>query len=624
MSNLIANELRNLDKEADPDHDLLWLYGSLHPDSLPLLFSRLSACPTLKNREPHAVMLLGRQDGELRTLGYRYWKSVSFTQLNSLFLEDHGRQRLDATYENLARHCGRKNCTVLLHNSLAPHIADDEVPARLTALLDLPPTLAGDWDQPAFPLSGPGLDMAHAVFNFPFSFREKSVWDRNAFYRILCRVEYEEGYEPVTFLPHAHAHTLLETCAPGNSRLAEILGKETLFASPHSLEGLPDAPSSLPEMSPGQCRAFVKALSPEWRQALLRHFRDLPRPLHSTERILAVELEARRKCVSVHSPFAWPRPVPSIVVLTLCRNQAPFIKQCMESVTEQRCKLPFEHIIVDDNSDDDSASIIDNYASRHAHVRPVYLSAQSAHGENVRSLFSLCQSTYAAICDGDDYFTDPLKLQTQADFLDAHKDCGLCFHVVRVTYENQPERERLYPPVEELPRGIRPFYYLSDLIKCNLIQTNSVMYRWRFKSGLPDWFRADLMPGDWYWHLLHAETGKIGFINKIMSVYRRHEKGVYYLSEIDRLKHRATVGLKEIEVYDVINKHFNRKYESILLDLVNGVFADCLLYDTRRAEKESAEPVLNKLCDAYPDFARHFLASLKVVSNSAHSQQTIR
>jgi hypothetical protein len=90
------------------------------------------------------------------------------------------------------------------------------------------------------------------------------------------------------------------------------------------------------------------------------------------------------------------------------------------------------------------------------------------------------RSPYVAICDGDDYFTDPLKLQLQADFLDAHKDCGLCFHVVRVVYEDFPEREHLYPPVEQLPRGIRTFYYLSDLIKRNLIQTNSAMYRWRF------------------------------------------------------------------------------------------------------------------------------------------------
>jgi hypothetical protein len=95
-----------------------------------------------------------------------------------------------------------------------------------------------------------------------------------------------------------------------------------------------------------------------------------------------------------------------------------------------------------------------------------------------------------------------------------------------------------------------------------------------------------------------------------MSVYHRHKKGVYYLSGIDQIKHRGRVGLQEIEFYDVINRHFNRKYESILLDMADRVFMDCLLYDMKQAE-EGLEPVLDKLCGAHPYFARHFLDTMK-------------
>ena len=66
--------------------------------------------------------------------------------------------------------------------------------------------------------------------------------------------------------------------------------------------------------------------------------------------------------------------------------------------------------------------------------------------------------------------------------------------------------------------------------------------------------------------------------------------------------------------FNVINKHFGRKYESILLDLINGVFAECLTYDTQRAEKDGVDPILPKLVEIYPNYARHFLNSLKVVS----------
>ena len=304
-------------------------------------------------------------------------------------------------------------------------------------------------------------------------------------------------------------------------------------------------------------------------------------------------------------------PQPRVSVLTLSYNHAAYIGECIESVIAQQTSFPIQHIIADDGSDDGTQDIILSYAAKYPHIVPMFQKNRSRGTRNIYAMFDMARTEYVALCDGDDYFTDPSKLQSQVDLLDAHPDYALCFHMVRVVYEDGSRPERLYPPEDILPRGIRPFYYLVDLIRNNFIQTNAVMYRWRFQNGLPDWFRPDIAPADRYWHLLHAEMGKAGFINKVMSVYRRHKKGVFYLSEIDALKHRASVGRREIEVWDVINKHFNRKYESIILDMINHIFADCLLYDTRQAEEGiTEEPVLNKLADKYPDFARHFLASL--------------
>jgi glycosyltransferase involved in cell wall biosynthesis len=307
------------------------------------------------------------------------------------------------------------------------------------------------------------------------------------------------------------------------------------------------------------------------------------------------------------APFIRSRAAPKLSVLTLTYNHASFIDECIESVLAQQVDFPMQHIIADDGSDDGTQDIILEYAAKYPHIVPVFQKTRSYGRRNVQALFDMCRTEYAAICDGDDYFTDPLKLQTQVNFLDKYKDCALCFHVVRVMYEDFPEREDLYPPVEGLPRGIRPFYYLSDIIKHNLMQTNSAMYRWRFKNGLPDWFRSDLCPGDWYWHILHAETGKIGFINKTMSVYRRHPQGLYYLSTTDRLKHRYNVGMNELKTYDAVNRHFDGKFQIILSDLANGVIADWLLY----SETEDIAPLIDEAVERYPDFAKYFLAHIR-------------
>lgn len=305
----------------------------------------------------------------------------------------------------------------------------------------------------------------------------------------------------------------------------------------------------------------------------------------------------------------WPPPPATVAVLTLTCNQKNMIDRAIESVMAQKTNFSIEHIIVDDGSTDGAQDIIAAYADNYSHIKPVFLSQKSYGGANVAALFSRCRSPYVALCDGDDYFTDPNKLQTQVDFMEAHPECGLCFHPVKVVYEDGSGRERIYPPLGEMPRGVREFYYLADLMRVNFIQTNSVMYRWRFTEGLPDWFVPDLVPGDWYWHLLHAEMGKIGFINKIMSVYRRHRASLFYASEISPKANRLRHGLSELRSYDVINKHFKGRYAKVLQPLANNVFANFLEHYMETDDNA----LLTTASERFPELAKDFFAEVKVV-----------
>ena len=294
-------------------------------------------------------------------------------------------------------------------------------------------------------------------------------------------------------------------------------------------------------------------------------------------------------------------------MLTLAYNQAAYIGDAIESVLAQRTNFPVEHIIVDHGSTDGTREIIANYANKHASIWPVLLAHRDGKGANVRALFSRCRSKYVALCDGDDYFTDPCKLQKQVDFLEAHPECGLCFHPVDVLYEDGSP-SRVYPPEELLPGGIRKFYTIKDLLFANLIQTNSVVYRWRFTEGLPDWFDATLVPGDWYWHLLHAETGLIGYLREQMAVYRRHATSLYATAEGDHVTHRGVHGLNELRAYGVVNRHFHGRYYTDLQRLATGVFADFLQIFIRTGD----DALLQQACSLCPDFARDFLAQVRI------------
>ena len=420
----------------------------------------------------------------------------------------------------------------------------------------------------------------------------------------------ESGYigSPHSLMGPTLRAEILKSFAATNATAAEMLGLPRLFPDP---EPEPDW-EPWTGLTPYIAYTVAERMDADFVRQLIEPFEKLP--MHYKTRDQRIVHQALRDALGQPSATPLIRPhrqEPKLSVLTATYNHADYIAECIESVLAQQTDFPFQHIIADDGSNDGTQGIILNYAAKYPHIVPVFQKKRSFGAGNLRALFDMARTEYVAICEGDDYFTDPTKLQTQVDFLKANPYCALCFHVVRVTHEGDPESDHLYPLAGSMPGGVRPFYYLTDLIRKNFFQTNSVMYRWRFKNGLPDWFRTDLMPGDLYWHLLHAETGKIGFIDKAMGVYRRHKKGVYYLAAVDKLKHRAKTGMKEIEVFDVINRHFNRVYEPILLDATDNIFADCAVYDETRAKQEGMEPVFTKMCEKYPEMAWHFLQSMK-------------
>ncbi|WP_206214283.1 glycosyltransferase [Desulfovibrio sp. ZJ369] len=365
---------------------------------------------------------------------------------------------------------------------------------------------------------------------------------------------------------------------------------------------VPDYASITPQIA-GE---FARHLDTTEKKAVIRH-------LYREQQIPADVKKTLLEALSPGAPeyvFCKSASKPKISVLTLSHNHVRYIAQNIESVIAQKTDATLEHIILDDASDDGTQAVIESYASRYPHIRPIYLRKRAGHGENVRELFAACNSEYAALCDGDDYFSDANKLHKQMEFLDQYKECALCFHRVDVLYEDGSP-SRAYPPEDMLPRGLRPFYHIQDLLQGNFIQTNSVMYRWRFREGLPEWFDPTLIPGDWYWHLLHAETGLIGYMRDHMAVYRRHETSMYASADINHVFHRKLWGLNELRTYAALDEHFNGNYHADLQKLANGVFADFL-----RVYLESGDDsLLQQGCQTFPMFGRDFLAALKIGKN---------
>ncbi len=221
--------------------------------------------------------------------------------------------------------------------------------------------------------------------------------------------------------------------------------------------------------------------------------------------------------------------MPLVTIICPAFMHEKFIGQALESFVKQRTKFKFQVLACDDKSTDKTSEIIDEYGAKYPDIiKPIY---KEEKGGNWQNLLSLINTKYAVINDGDDYFTNPYKLQKQVNFLEENPDFSICFHTVKVIDEDKPDYLHHYPDPES--RFNKTVLDINDLLRKNFIQTNSCMYRWRYNDGknilddIPRGKGKGISPYDHWIHLLHAEVGKIGFMPDIMSVYRLHSGGIW-------------------------------------------------------------------------------------------------
>lgn len=110
-------------------------------------------------------------------------------------------------------------------------------------------------------------------------------------------------------------------------------------------------------------------------------------------------------------------------------NHEPFLRQCLDGIVMQKTNFKFEAIVHDDCSTDNSVSIIREYAEKYPEIiKPIYETENqySKHDNSLKNIMdSACTGKYVALCEGDDYWTDPFKLQKQVDILESDDSVGM-------------------------------------------------------------------------------------------------------------------------------------------------------------------------------------------------------
>ncbi|WP_246541114.1 glycosyltransferase [Mycobacterium spongiae] len=232
-------------------------------------------------------------------------------------------------------------------------------------------------------------------------------------------------------------------------------------------------------------------------------------------------------------------------IVSTAYNQETYVRQTYDSFVAQQTDFPVEIIVADDASTDSTPAIIREYTDRYPQLfRPIFRPENLGLNANLIGAMSTARGEYLALCEGDDYWIDPLKLSKQVAFLDRHPEAAVCFHPVWVVWDDGRADDVVYPPLE--------WHYdfsVEALIERAFIQTNSVMYR-----RLPryDDIPADIMPLDYYLHLRHAVRGDVAMLPETMAVYRRHAEGMWYDALMNPSKFWLAQGAAHAATFDAV------------------------------------------------------------------------
>lgn len=210
---------------------------------------------------------------------------------------------------------------------------------------------------------------------------------------------------------------------------------------------------------------------------------------------------------------------PFVFVRCLTYNHEPYIEDALKGFAMQITDFPFLAVVIDDCSTDGTADIVRRYEAMHPNkIKGIYLPHNFTQTKEDKKPYYqeyVDKAKYWAECEGDDFWTDPYKLQKQVDFMETHPDFSICFTRVKCLMNATGEM------VDEfIVRDMPGESSIVDLAHGNYIHTPSVLFRTNEIIWNKIFSLGRCIPSDYVWWMLFAETGKIWKFEEPMAVYR--------------------------------------------------------------------------------------------------------
>lgn len=284
---------------------------------------------------------------------------------------------------------------------------------------------------------------------------------------------------------------------------------------------------------------------------------------------------------------------PLVSVCMITYNHEPYIAQAIESVLMQQTDFPVELVIGEDCSTDNTRAIVCDYRERYP--RRIHLLLPEYNlgmFPNFVATLQACDGRYIALLEGDDYWTDPFKLQKQVDFLEVHPEYGLVHTDCDFLYShNNKFRHAVQKNNLMLVRIQEEQANLTDLYLAKLYPTTTatVLFRRLLCEAILDKLTTEYskyLVGDVAMWLELSRITKFHYINEVTAVYRFSSETASHSR--DRQKHlRFVLSSVELRVF------FARKYGIRIPERLQRLYNESLLlYKTFDPEYNEVYPLI--------------------------------
>lgn len=245
-----------------------------------------------------------------------------------------------------------------------------------------------------------------------------------------------------------------------------------------------------------------------------------------------------------------------VSIFMLTYNQDQYIAQTIDGVLMQKTSFNYQLVIGEDFSTDSTRQICEDYQKKNPSKVKLLPSLNKNIGliANYMRTIKACDGKYIAICDGDDYWIDALKLQKQVDFLENNPD----YHIIGTNYIKFFKDNRL---VKDIKYRKKQVFEFEDLIFNNLMPSLTVLFRNVPRHDpLPNWI-LNFPYGDWPTYLwILKNGGKIHFLEDITAVYRM-EIGI---SAKIRKKH-SEIAKINLEILQCVSSDSNFSHKKAII-----------------------------------------------------------